>query len=103
MGRSEQNELVNRLAVLFLHLLKWQHQPERRGGSWRTSILNTRSALASHMRDNPSLKSKMAEAIEEAYPRARRSAADETNLPPKTFPSVCPWTGRCADPAARAG
>ena len=32
------------------------------------------------------------EAIEEAYPRARRSAADETNLPPKTFPSVCPWT-----------
>ena len=27
MGRSEKRELVNRLTVLLLHLLKWQFQP----------------------------------------------------------------------------
>ena len=27
MGRRERRELVNRLALLFAHLLKWQYQP----------------------------------------------------------------------------
>ena len=27
LGRSERRELVSRLRVLLLHLLKWQHQP----------------------------------------------------------------------------
>ncbi|HRX69732.1 MAG: DUF29 family protein [Gammaproteobacteria bacterium] len=27
MGRSEQRELLNRLVVLLLHLLKWRFQP----------------------------------------------------------------------------
>jgi len=38
MGRSEKRELVNRLTVLLLHLLKWQFQPGLRGNSWRGSI-----------------------------------------------------------------
>ena len=35
MGRSEKRELVNRLAVLLMHLLKWRYQPNLRGKSWR--------------------------------------------------------------------
>ena len=31
MGARERRELVNRLVVLLVHLLKWQHQPDRRG------------------------------------------------------------------------
>ena len=31
MGKTEKRELVNRLAVLMLHLLKWQFQPGLRG------------------------------------------------------------------------
>ena len=31
VGKSEQRELATRMAVLLAHLLKWQHQPERRG------------------------------------------------------------------------
>lgn len=31
VGKSEQRELANRMAVLLAHLLKWQCQPERRG------------------------------------------------------------------------
>ena len=38
MGRGEKRELVNRLAVSLLHLLKWQFQPAMRGNSWRLSI-----------------------------------------------------------------
>ena len=34
MGKSEKRELVSRLRVLLLHLLKWQYQPTRRGKSW---------------------------------------------------------------------
>jgi predicted nucleic acid-binding Zn-ribbon protein len=92
MGRSEKRELVNRLDVLLLHLLKWQYQPERRGASWRVSIENTRDALTRHMTDNPSLKAKLPEAVADAYRTARRSAAVETGLELDTFPAGCPWT-----------
>ena len=30
VGKSEQRELANRMAVLLTHLLKWHYQPERR-------------------------------------------------------------------------
>jgi len=33
MGRSEKRELISRLTVLLLHLLKWQYQPSLRGTS----------------------------------------------------------------------
>lgn len=32
-GRSEKRELISRLTILLLHLLKWDHQPDRRGAS----------------------------------------------------------------------
>ena len=53
MGRSEKRELVSRLTVLLLHLLKWQFQPGLRGTSWRLSIENTRYQLEEHIEDNP--------------------------------------------------
>ena len=33
MGKSEKRELVNRLAVLLMHLLKWQYQTSLQGHS----------------------------------------------------------------------
>jgi len=92
MGRSERRELVSRLALLLLHLLKWQYQPERRGASWEASIANTRDQLADHLRDNPSLKSQIPDAIAAAYRYARRDAAGETSLKIATFPQTCPWS-----------
>lgn len=92
MGRSEKRELVNRLAVLLLHLLKWQFQPGRRGNSWRLSIREQRLRLSSHMADNPSLKSKLTEALDESYRLALIEAERETGLAEGTFPADCPWT-----------
>jgi hypothetical protein len=92
MGRSEKRELVNRLAVLLTHLLKWQFQPERRGNSWRNIIEGQRIRLSSHMRDNPSLKSALNDAITEAFRLARLDAETETGIDKCTFPAECPWT-----------
>ena len=91
MGRSEKRELVSRLEILLLHLLKWQFQPERRGTSWEVSITNSRDQIADHLFDNPSLKTRLSEAIETAYRRARGDARAETGLVASTFPLTCPW------------
>jgi hypothetical protein len=92
MGRSEKRELVNRLAVLLTHLLKWQHQPSFQDTSWRLTILEQRSRLVAHLADNPSLKSLVGEAIATAYRFARLGAQKETGLPERVFPVACPWT-----------
>jgi len=92
MGKSEKRELISRLTVLLLHLLKWEFQPMRRGASWRLSIANTRDALTDHLADNPSLQNVLEASVANAYRRARRDAALETGLSENTFPSSCPWT-----------
>lgn len=91
MGRSEKRELINRLTVLFLHLLKWQFQPGLRGNSRRLSIEEQRYRLADHMADNPSLRSRLDEAIRNAYRLALVEAERETGLMRQTFPATCPY------------
>ena len=92
MGRSLQRELVNRLTVLLLHLLKWQFQPGYQGNSWRYTIEEQREQLKDHLQDNPSLKQKLPESMERAYKYARTGAAKETGLPKSIFPEECPWS-----------
>jgi len=91
MGRTEQRELESRLAILLLHLLKWQFQPTRRGTSWQATIRVQRRDLARHIDRNPSLKPKVPEAIAYAYENARIEAAAETGLHEAGFPPQCPW------------
>lgn len=92
MGRTEKRELANRLTVLLLHLLKWQFQPVRRGASWEATIRVQRRDLVVHLADNPSLKAKVGEAIEQAYGTALIQASAETGLAETMFPAECPWS-----------
>lgn len=92
MGRSEKRELLSRLAVLLMHLLKWQAQPTLRGNSWRATIKVQRRELERHLGDNPSLKAKLPEVIEPAYGDALLLAARETGLAESSFPASCPWS-----------
>jgi hypothetical protein len=92
MGKTEKRELVSRLTILLLHLLKWQVQPGRRGASWRVPIQNARDDIVDHLADNPSLKPQVGAAIVAAYRRARRQAAAETKLDEAGLPAACPWT-----------
>jgi hypothetical protein len=92
MGKTEKRELISRLTVLILHLLKWRFQPDRRGRSWRLSVEAQRIDVAAHLADNPSLKSALEESIELAYRRAKIEAERETLLDREIFPVECPWT-----------
>ena len=92
MGKTEKRELVSRLTVLLLHLLKWRFQPKGRGKSWRLSIANARDEIADLVADNLSLKSLLDAVTGQAYRYARRRAAIETNLGEEHFPGQCPWS-----------
>ena len=92
MGRSEKRELVNRLAVLLLHLLKWRLQPAFRSTSLRLTIKEQRDRLRRHMDDNPSLKSRLDEAMADAYDLAQIAAERETGFAAESFPETCPST-----------
>jgi Domain of unknown function DUF29 len=92
MGKTEKRELISRLTVLLLHLLKWQRQPAGRGNSWRLSIANARDEIADLLDDNPSLKTILDDATASSYRYARRKAAIETDLSEEAFPAQCPWS-----------
>ncbi|MGJ0452122.1 MAG: DUF29 domain-containing protein [Methylocystis sp.] len=72
LGRTEKRDLVSRLIVLMVHLLKWRFQPSLRGRSWKLSVDEQQIAIDAHLSDNPSLKSVIADATALAY----RQAAD---------------------------
>ena len=91
MGKGEKRELVNRLAVLLLHLLKWQFQVGKRSKSWQITIRAQRTQIARHLAENPSLKAKLGQAMLEAYSDAVLEAERETDLPESAFPGECPY------------
>lgn len=92
MGNSQRSELESRLEVLFLHLLKWAFQPSHRGRSWQLTIAELRRKAARRLSKSPSLKRELDEMITDAYGDATLSAARETGMDEKTFPTSCPWT-----------
>ena len=92
LGRTEKREMVSRLAVLFLHLLKWAYQPEGQGKSWRLTVEEQRRQLTRHMRDNPSLPAWQDEAMADAYGDAVLRVERETDLPRDLFPWACPYS-----------
>ena len=92
LGRSEKRELVSRLTVLLVHLLKWQYQPGYRSASWRITVRIQRDEVDSHLGENPSLRPTIDAAVATAYRRARTQAEGETGLADKTFPATCPYT-----------
>ena len=65
MGRSERKSLKSNFIVIVLHLLKWQYQPQMRGGSWAGSIVehcSTRRRLGDAIADSPSLEPELQDA-----------------------------------------
>src|SRR5918994_6540592 len=78
--KSQRQQLENRLEVLILHLLKWDHQPEQRSNRWRASVAEQRARIRRLLRDSSSLQRSMEEAAREVYPDAAEQAAIETQL-----------------------
>ncbi len=91
MGRSDKREVYSRLKVLLIHLLKWKYQPEKRGSSWQNTIDEQRDQLGLILQDSPSLNPHLKNIFDDCYSKARRGAAQETNLPPSIFSTDCPF------------
>jgi hypothetical protein len=91
VGNEQYDKLESALRVILLHLMKWDHQPERQSRSWYASIAVQRNHAEKVLRKNPGLKPHIAEAIAEGYKDARVEAAAETGLRETTFPETCPY------------
>jgi len=91
MGRSEKRSLESHLAVLLMHLLKWQYQPDYRGRSWMLTIQEQRIQVRNLVRDSPSLKHTLAQHINRAWEQARIKAERETKIHQSLFPPQCIW------------
>jgi hypothetical protein len=92
LGKQERQELRNRLSVLIGHLLKGEYQSSMRSRSWLATIRVQRRDTLRLLKDNPSLKPYLEEALPEAYENGRDLAMGETNLPEQTFPKMCPYS-----------
>lgn len=92
LGKQEKRELVNRLIVLLMHLLKWEFQPEKRSKNWLATIKIQRIEIVDQIESNPSLKPYINDALVKSYRVAILEAVKETGLSSKTFPSSCPYS-----------
>jgi hypothetical protein len=92
LGKQQRAELRNRLSILIGHLLKWEYQVSKRSRSWLNTIRIQRLDIFELLKENPSLKPYLQEALQIAYTKGIALASGETNLPLKTFPENCPYT-----------
>lgn len=92
LGREQFNKLESALRVILVHMLKWDHQSNRRSRSWVLSIESQRVEIDHVLGDNPGLKPRVSEAVTRAYRRARIEAANETGLEKSVFPDACPYS-----------
>lgn len=90
MAKRDRREVSSRLVVLLTHLLKWEHQPEHRSGSWQGTILEQRRELRKLL-DSGTLYNHAHAVLAEAYADARKQAAAEATLPIGAFPAECRW------------
>ncbi len=92
MAKRDKRQLINRLIILLLHLLKWEFQPSARSGSWKGSVIEQRRRIRQLLDDSPSLINELELKIVSAYKDALQQASVETNLDQSVFPEQCPYT-----------
>lgn len=102
LGKSEKNALKSNLTILLAHLLKLRVQydvPDTMKGSWYDSVVEHRQRVLNNLADTPSLKNFFPEALEKAYPDARKIAIKEGKLAKfgvripeeQEYPTSCPF------------
>lgn len=94
VGKSEKRELANRMAILLMHLLKWQYQPSHRGKSWELTIKEQRKRILMVLEDVPSLKNSLMDEkwLFGAWSDSVQYAIKETGLERSKFPENLPYS-----------
>lgn len=90
LGRSDYRQLMSRIEEICIHLLKLQYSLswEPRNG-WKSSVRGQRHRLAKLLRESPSLKPRLHEALTEGYEDAL-SHFDDEKLISLTMPMYLP-------------
>ncbi len=103
LGKSEKNALRSNLKILLIHLLKLKVQSDvsdTMKSSWYSSVIEHRQRVMDNLTDTPSLNIFLIEALEKAYPDARKGAIKEGKLAKfgvripedREYPTTCPFT-----------
>lgn len=91
VGKSEFRALKSAIALIVLHMMKWDYQPEKRSRSWRVTIHGQRRAVTELLKENPSFKARLDEAIEGAWIGVPGEIERETTIPVERLPETCPY------------
>jgi hypothetical protein len=91
MARRDRREVESRLTVLIAHALKWVHQPDRRSGNWRSTVIEQRQELEGLV-SRGVLRNHAGAVLADVYCKAVERAMAETGLPAGTFPATCPYS-----------
>jgi|SRR5919202_3155687 hypothetical protein len=92
LGKQQRQELRNRLGVLLGHLLKWEFQPSKRSKSGFVTMREQRREIGYLLKESPSLKPYLPEALQIAYQSGIDLVVRETPLFDRDLPSECPYT-----------
>jgi Domain of unknown function DUF29 len=91
LGRSEKRTLKSYVELLLMYKLKIKFQPRKHTISWDLSVKEANHKAQTTLQENPSLKPKLKDIVNDAYFSARLKAALETGMEEETFPIECPW------------
>jgi hypothetical protein len=92
IGRNEKHALQNNLQIIFMHLLKYQYQPQKQSNRWRYPLLEHRYRLGITLKDSPSLKVYFQQIFAECYTKVCKIVALELELSLDSFPEKPPFT-----------
>lgn len=91
IGKGDRHRFKSNLIILLMYLLKWDYQPEKRSGSWESTIIEHRHHIIDNLADSPSLKPYLQTILDSAYQTARKRAKAETGLALQKFPVDYPF------------
>lgn len=94
VGKSEQREFANQMAVLLANLARWEFQPGRQSTILEQTIKTQRDSIDRSISKMPGLKALMADTDwwANTWCDAIMKAAQETEITDADFPDTCPWS-----------
>jgi len=91
MAHRDRREVKSRLVTFLAHLIKWEHQAEKRTGSCRATIIEQQTQLEDAAATGV-LRNHAEDILSDAYEKAIKVAAAETGLPKESFAKECPYS-----------
>ena len=103
MARRDRKEVISRLRVLLIHVLKWIHQKEMRTPSWQTTVLNQQAELEYDL-ESGVLRNHAEQSLDPALEggTAPEHFINMEMAPPAVLLIAAPTMGRAAMPLSAA-